>query len=93
MDNQHRKITGYRELTQAELDLINTIKSTGLQLEALCGELQMHITAQSIAALDNKDEQARLDAAQPGRWLALARTDFQTGLMAAVRAVAQPTSF
>lgn len=27
------------------------------------------------------------------RWLAIAKTDFQTGLMAAVRAVAQPNSF
>ena len=35
----------------------------------------------------------RLDAAQPHRWLSMARTDLQTGLMKMVRAVAQPTSF
>lgn len=29
MDNQHRKISGYRELTQEEIDLINKIKHTG----------------------------------------------------------------
>lgn len=27
MDNQHRKITGYGELTQAEIDLMNEIKA------------------------------------------------------------------
>lgn len=27
MDNQHRQITGYRELTQPEIDLINAIKA------------------------------------------------------------------
>lgn len=29
MDNQHRKITGYRELPEAEIDLMNEIKSMG----------------------------------------------------------------
>lgn len=27
MDNQHRKITGYRELDQSEIDMMNKIKS------------------------------------------------------------------
>ena len=29
MDNQHRKISGYRELSQEEIDLRNRIKSLG----------------------------------------------------------------
>ena len=29
MDNQHRKISGYRELDAAEIDLINAIKEQG----------------------------------------------------------------
>ncbi len=91
MDNQHRKIAGYRDLTEAELALINKIKATGLQLEALLGELQMHLSAEINA--QGAAEAARLDAAQPHRWLAIARTDFQTGLMAATRAVAQPGGF
>lgn len=32
MDNQHRKITGYRELTAGEVDLMNTIKENGNDL-------------------------------------------------------------
>lgn len=95
MDNQHRKIAGYRDLTEAELALMNKIKAQGAQLEALLGELHMHVGAQTLDAMNRGDkaEEARLDAAQPVRWLAIARTDFQTGLMAAVRAVAQPGGF
>lgn len=33
MDNQHRKITGYRELTQDEIDAINEVKCAGQYLE------------------------------------------------------------
>lgn len=39
MENQHRKIKGYRELSQAEIDLMNTIKSLGQQCESVISEL------------------------------------------------------
>lgn len=32
MDNQHRQITGYRELSQQEIDLMNRIKAMGERL-------------------------------------------------------------
>lgn len=35
MENQHRKIKGYRELSQVEIDLMNEIKQHG----AVLGEL------------------------------------------------------
>lgn len=35
MDNQHRAILGYRELSQAEIDLMNTVKTQAVQVEAL----------------------------------------------------------
>ena len=34
MENQHRLIKGYRELSQPEIDAINTIKSLGAEIEA-----------------------------------------------------------
>lgn len=40
MDNQHRKIKGYRELNQAEIDLMNKIKSAGVLLSELEAELR-----------------------------------------------------
>lgn len=35
MENQHRKIAGYRELDQAEIDLMNEIKEHGKALGVL----------------------------------------------------------
>ena len=32
MDNQHRKIKGYRELSQEEIDLMNKVKECGVVL-------------------------------------------------------------
>ncbi|MDH1556861.1 hypothetical protein N5E86_20640 [Stutzerimonas stutzeri] len=40
MDNQHKKITGYRDLTQSEIDGMNSIKS----LEADAGNLFKQIS-------------------------------------------------
>ncbi len=39
MENQHKKITGYRDLSQEEIDLINEIKATGIQLGCLTQKL------------------------------------------------------
>ena len=74
MDNQHKLIKGYRDLSQAEIDLMNKIKAHGVQFGFLIDELN---------AMESTDK----------RWIAIARTDFQTGLMAAVRSVAKPESF
>ena len=40
MENQHRKITGYRELTQDEIDLMNEIKTKGVELGELVAKLR-----------------------------------------------------
>lgn len=95
MENQHRKITGYRELTPAEIELMNRIKAKGEEYDALLKEAEKHVDAQQAAAIsaENVEEMKRINTAQPKRWLAIARTDLQTGTMAAVRAIAQPTSF
>lgn len=39
MENQHRKITGYRELSQQEINLMNEIKAIGSQLELLVNKV------------------------------------------------------
>lgn len=44
MENQHRKITGYRELSQTEIDLMNEIKATGVQLADLVSRLRTNIS-------------------------------------------------
>lgn len=40
MDNQHRQIKGYRELNQAEIDLMNEIKVKGAELGVLVAKLK-----------------------------------------------------
>lgn len=39
MENQHRQIKGYRELTQDEIDLMNRIKEFGPKLDDLVNDL------------------------------------------------------
>ncbi len=45
MDNQHQKITGYRDLSQAEIGLMSAVKAK--ESEVVCpmpGECQHHQT-------------------------------------------------
>lgn len=97
MENQHRKITGYRELSQTEIDLINRIKAKGGELLELQSELTQMLTQQGLDkatdAEENTDCHAEIErflAAEPLRWASVGKTNIQTGIMALVRAVAQP---
>jgi hypothetical protein len=40
MDNQHRHIKGYRELGQAEIELMNQIKAKGVEMGVLVEQLR-----------------------------------------------------
>ena len=40
MDNQHRKIKGYRELNQEEIDTMNEVKAMGIKLGELVEKLE-----------------------------------------------------
>jgi hypothetical protein len=40
MDNQHRKIKGYRELSQVEVDAMNAVKEKAAEVGDLIRELQ-----------------------------------------------------
>lgn len=107
MDNQHKKIKGYRELNQAEIDLMNEIKEAGEKLLSLHDQLvaRLNTDAEVKTAAANKsqlapndfgsDEYAELNRftkAEPHRWAAIGKTNIQQGVMALVRAVAQPTN-
>ncbi len=99
MDNQHRKINGYRELTAEEIDLMNRIKAKGAELLQLQAELAGRLsTDHELKRADARDDERapeiaelrRFERAEPHRWAAIGKTDIQTGIMALVRAVAQP---
>lgn len=95
MDNQHRKITGYRELSQVEIDLMNQIKEQGAALKNLIDNVQIHVSVQygCVDPIHECNELQRLNNANPLRWLADANHSLQVGLMELTRAVAQPTTF
>ena len=74
MENQHRKIKGYTELTQKEIDLMNRVKEVGVTLQSLIDDLEV------TGSIDQ-------------RWLEIAKTDLQKGLMSLTRSVARPDFF
>ena len=83
------KITGYRQLSQGEVDLMNEGKALAEACGAYIAKLRMHPQA--------KPEQAPNDgvALQPldQRWVSIGATDIQRGFMAVIRGIAQPTTF
>ena len=40
MENQHRHITGYRELSKEEINMMNMIKALGAQIEEVVAEVR-----------------------------------------------------
>jgi hypothetical protein len=98
MDNQHRIIKGYRELSAEEIALMNEVKAQGEVLGELVKKVELHIGGQWQAAYDadlipQEAELDRLSDADPYRWLEKAKDDLQVGIMKLVRSVAQPTTF
>ena len=108
MENQHRQIKGYRELSKEEIDLMNRIKETGEQLGTLCNELVARLNTDhdvkaaaaqrsKLAPNDEGSDECvefnRFRAAEPLRWANIGKTKVQLGIMALIRAVAQPSTF
>ncbi|WP_136419933.1 hypothetical protein [Herbaspirillum sp. ST 5-3] len=100
MDNQHKLIKGYRDLSAEEIALMNEIKAKGEELRALVGKIGQLIekplpeitegTGELVAGLAVSVE---YEADDPMYWLRYAESSFRCGVMYAVRAVAQPTSY
>lgn len=80
MDNQHKLIKGYRDLTQEEIDLMNEAK----ELSVKVGELVFKLAASDAVPTEDGIDQ---------RWLAIGKTHLQQGFMAVIRSIARPTTF
>lgn len=87
MENQHRKIKGYRELNQDEIDLMNEIKEKGVELGALIDKVA------AVNATAHEAGDSAPYASDAYRWSGIAKTHLQQGLMALTRAVAKPEFF
>ena len=90
MENQHRLIKTYRELSQTEIDLMNECKMLEAQYHELWHKVHLHIRDQTNQG--DVAEQQRLFDANPARWLSVSKTNVEQGMMALVRAVAQPAT-
>lgn len=82
VDNQHKKIKGYRDLSEGEIALMNETK----ELAEQCGNLIAKIEIANTNALTK-------DSAIDMHWLNIGKTDIQKGFMAIVRSIAKPESF
>ena len=80
VDNQHKKIKGYRDLTQDEIDLMNEAK----ELSEQCGNL-----VSKIEGLHSDIGNHAIDM----RWLNIGKTDIQKGFMSVIRSIARPETF
>lgn len=74
-------ITGYRTLSQAELDAINAIKAKADEVGNLIGGLRV---PSGLPPTDTAPDQ---------RWVSIGATHLQEGFMALVRSIAKPTTF
>jgi hypothetical protein len=83
------KITGYRQLSEAEVELMNEGKALAEQCGAYIAKLRRHPDVTRTQAPNNGVELQPLDQ----RWISIGSTDLQRGFMAVIRGIAQPTSF
>lgn len=83
------KITGYRQLSVEEVALMNEGKALAEQCGAYIAKLRTHPGATRDQAPNDGTGPQPLDQ----RWISIGATDIQTGFMAVIRGIAQPTTF
>lgn len=88
MENQHRHITGYRELSQEEIANINAIK----QAAEIIGDMCLKLRGEIIHMPEMNTDQcaAKREAL---RWFNEGEMQAQQAFMSLTRAVARPTTF
>jgi hypothetical protein len=91
MDNQHKLISGYRELDQDTINLMNRIKAHGEETKALVDAVQKRTARQYMAA--RGDEELQALATEAMGWEEEATRSLRLGFMMLTRAVAQPSTF
>ena len=81
MENQHKLITGYRDLSQEEINLMNEAKELATKTNLLI---------EKVSKIGFHEAEIHLN---PARSLGIARTELQTGFMWLIRSIAKPQSF
>ena len=87
------KITGYRQLSEEEVALMNE----GKALAELCGafveKLRKYVPQNMEGTQAQEAEAFRRGATLDQRWISMGATDLQRGFMSITRGIAQPTTF
>lgn len=88
MENQHKLIKGYRDLSADEIALMNEAKELAEQVRDL---------VERVAKLPptplNEGDAPPTVTTSPERAIAIARTDLQAGFMWLIHSIARPTTF
>lgn len=79
------KITGYRQLSEAEVALMNEGKALAEACGVYIAKLRGYVPENTAGVKPG----STLDQ----RWVSIGATDLQTGFMAVIRGIAQPTTF
>lgn len=86
------KVTGYRQLTEAEVALMNEGKALAEQCGAYIAKLRTY-TPPADPDWDTKETAPKPGSTLDQRWISIGATDLQRGFMAVIRGIAQPTTF
>lgn len=82
------KVTGYRQLSEAEVALMNEGKALAEQCGEYISKLRSY-PATPPGGLPYTNGDPSLDQ----RWVSIGATDIQRGFMAVIRGIAQPSTF
>ncbi|MGX2039877.1 Acb2/Tad1 domain-containing protein [Methylocaldum sp. MU1018] len=98
MDNQHKLIAGYRDLTEDEIALMNEVKAKAAEVGTLVEKLRERLPAfkmdgEPIQVGDQTLIGVSEEAYETDRWMTIGTDNLQQGFMALIRAVARPTTF
>lgn len=88
MENQHRHIKGYRELTLLEVEKMNDVKT----LAAQAGDLILSLRVQYLQ-MPTQTTTAQAEREEALRWITAAEMQMQQAFMAVTRSIARPTNF
>ena len=99
MDNQHKLINGYRDLTAEEIALMNEVKAKAEEVGQLVEKLREKLAPveADMAPVQVGGETVMavvgFESFEAQRWLTIGQDHLQQGFMALTRAVARPTTF
>lgn len=94
--SQWSKITGYRQLRDEEVALMNEAKALAEEVGRFVAKLRGYPTTQLDGVPRMHETLGGEPKALPSldqRWVSIGATDIQKGFMALSRAIAQPTTF